>query len=212
MKKDPYKILRVNRSAGLEEIKAAYRKLITKHHPDRNPGNAKAEEKFKEVQWAWDLLSDAARRNRFDSTGDSDDQRCADTEVLNTISGVLTEAIGHGVLDGDVVEEMRKALRGGRQTMEKRDKELKTRRKKLEKLAGRFKVEGDSENVLAMVVNSHVAEIDKQVAHNDRFMDLNQRCLDFLKPYSCPGDLIRGVFAYGGMGTTATATTTSSSY
>lgn len=204
--KDPYKILKVNRSASLEEIKAAYRKLITKHHPDRNPGNAKAEEKFKEVQWAWDLLSDAARRDRFDSTGDSDDKPCADTEVLNTVSGILTEAIGHGALDGDVVEQMRNALKSGRQIMVNRDKELKAKRAKLEKLSGRFKVEGDGDNVLSMVTKRHVDNIDKEIASNDRFLDLNQRCLDFLKPYSCPGDLIRGVFAYGGMGTTATST------
>uniref|UniRef100_UPI0025EEE4D0 J domain-containing protein n=1 Tax=Sphingomonas sp. TaxID=28214 RepID=UPI0025EEE4D0 len=68
---DPYKILHVNRSAGLDEIQAAYRKLAKRWHPDRNPGNPRAEAKFKDVQTAWEILGDAERRARFDATGDT---------------------------------------------------------------------------------------------------------------------------------------------
>jgi hypothetical protein len=63
---DPYKLLGVPRDATPEAIKAAYRKLARKHHPDLNPGKPEAEERFKAVSVANELLSDPERRARFD--------------------------------------------------------------------------------------------------------------------------------------------------
>ena len=63
---DPYKTLGVTRSASQDDIRRAYRKLAKKHHPDLNPDNAKAEDIFKGVTAANDLLSDPERRARFD--------------------------------------------------------------------------------------------------------------------------------------------------
>ena len=58
MDKDLYAVLGVSEQAGADEIKLAYRKLAMKYHPDRNPGNPLAEEKFKEIQYAYEILSD----------------------------------------------------------------------------------------------------------------------------------------------------------
>jgi DnaJ-class molecular chaperone len=64
--KDPYAILGVKREATADEIRSAYRQLAKKLHPDLNPGDKGAEEKFKEVAAAYDLLGDAEKRARFD--------------------------------------------------------------------------------------------------------------------------------------------------
>ncbi len=64
-----YKTLGVSKKASEEEIKKAYRKLARKYHPDRNSGDATAEEKFKEVQGAYDTLSDPEKRKEYDSGG-----------------------------------------------------------------------------------------------------------------------------------------------
>lgn len=69
--KDYYKILGVERNASKEEIKRAYRKLALKTHPDRNPGNSKAEERFKEINEAYQVLSDPGKRARYDQLGES---------------------------------------------------------------------------------------------------------------------------------------------
>jgi len=69
--KDYYKILGVERNASPEEIKRTYRKLAMKYHPDRNPGNKQAEEKFKEINEANEVLSDPEKRARYDQLGDS---------------------------------------------------------------------------------------------------------------------------------------------
>ena len=65
--KDPYEILGVARTASAEDLQKAYRKLAKKLHPDLNPGNAEAEEKFKELAGAYDLVGDAEKRKKFDS-------------------------------------------------------------------------------------------------------------------------------------------------
>jgi len=66
LKKDYYAILGVSKTAEPSEIKKAYRKLAQKHHPDTNPGNPNAEERFKEISEAHDVLSDATKRSEYD--------------------------------------------------------------------------------------------------------------------------------------------------
>lgn len=70
-KKDYYKVLGVDKSASQDEIKKAYRKLALKHHPDRNPDNKQAEEKFKEAAQAYEILSDSQKRKQYDQFGHS---------------------------------------------------------------------------------------------------------------------------------------------
>jgi hypothetical protein len=63
---DPYEALGVGRNASQDDIQKAYRKLAKKHHPDLNPGNKQAEEKFKDIGTAYDILGDPEKRARFD--------------------------------------------------------------------------------------------------------------------------------------------------
>ena len=69
--KDYYQVLGLNRSASADDIKTAYRKLARKFHPDLNPGDKAAEERFKELQEAYDVLSDAENRKLYDQYGDN---------------------------------------------------------------------------------------------------------------------------------------------
>ena len=70
-----YDTLGVKKGASADEIKKAYRKLAAKYHPDKNPGDAAAEEKFKEVQNAYDTLSDGEKRKQYDTFGSANGRR-----------------------------------------------------------------------------------------------------------------------------------------
>jgi len=67
--KDYYKILEVEKTANAESIKKAYRKLANKYHPDKNPNNKEAEDKFKEINEANEILSDPEKRKKYDTLG-----------------------------------------------------------------------------------------------------------------------------------------------
>jgi molecular chaperone DnaJ len=72
MAKDYYEILGVEKNATEDDIKKAFRKMALKYHPDKNPGDKQAEEKFKEINEAYQVLSDPQKRSQYDQFGTAD--------------------------------------------------------------------------------------------------------------------------------------------
>ncbi|MDR1728847.1 MAG: molecular chaperone DnaJ [Acidobacteriota bacterium] len=102
-KRDCYEVLGVARNATDQEIKSAYRKLAVKYHPDKNPGDADAEEKFKEAAEAYSILSDADKRARYDRYGYSGMQggfSGFDPSTFSDFGDILGEFFGFGDIFG----------------------------------------------------------------------------------------------------------------
>lgn len=106
-KRDYYEVLGVSRDADVKEIKAAYRKLAVKYHPDKNPGNPEAEEQFKEAAEAYAVLSDREKRARYDRFGHQGVGGAAgagpagfDPSIFADFSDILGDVFGFGFAGG----------------------------------------------------------------------------------------------------------------
>jgi DnaJ-class molecular chaperone len=99
-KRDLYKVLGVARGVEADALKKAYRKLARRHHPDVNPGDKAAEEKFKEISEAYDVLSDAAKRRNYDEFGEVSLQGGFDAEQARRAREAFGARFGGGAAGG----------------------------------------------------------------------------------------------------------------
>src|SRR2546422_2768487 len=122
-KRDYYEVLGVARGASDQEIKSAYRKLAMQFHPDRNPNNPDAEEKFKEASEAYAVLADAEKRGLYDRFGHAGVGNAGagtgfDATVFQDFSDIFGEFFGFGDLFGG-------GGRSGRRTRAQRGADLR---------------------------------------------------------------------------------------
>lgn len=106
-KRDYYEVLGVQRNASADEIKKSYRKLALQFHPDRNPNNKDAEDKFKEATEAYEVLSEQQKRQRYDQFGHQGMRGGADYQSYNDVNDIFThfgDIFGGG--GGGIFEEM----------------------------------------------------------------------------------------------------------
>lgn len=121
MSKDYYKILGVSRNATQEEIKSAFRKLALKYHPDRNPGDKEAESKFKEINEAYEVLSNQEKRKMYDMYGEEGIR-----EGMGGFSaGGFDPFSDINDIFGDVFESFFGDIRRGGRTRRRRGEDLK---------------------------------------------------------------------------------------
>ncbi len=103
MAKDYYAVLGVEKTSGADQIKKAYRKLALKYHPDKNPGDKKAEERFKEITEAYAVLSDPEKKQQYDQFGDTGfHQRFSQEDIFRNVDlGNIFREFGFGGRGGD---------------------------------------------------------------------------------------------------------------
>src|SRR3990172_1039003 len=109
MAKSYYETLGLKRDASQKEIKAAYRRLARKHHPDVNPGDAGAEGRFKEINRAFEVLSDADKRAKYDRYGESWEQ----AEAFQRAHAAQGGRGGSQTFTFDINELLRRQGQGG---------------------------------------------------------------------------------------------------
>lgn len=158
-----YRVLKVKKTATPEEIKTAYKKLAMQHHPDRNPGDAKAEERFKAVGEAFEVLSDERKRKEYDETGKvsggigRDPDSDLHQSVMQILRNILTDlALANTLKRREVIKLFQARVEeAGIRPLEKQLKELKILAEQFEDAATRFDTT-EPVNVLKEMMESSV--------------------------------------------------------
>ena len=124
-KRDYYQVLGVKRDAEADEIKKAYRQLALKNHPDKNPGDAEAEKRFKEAAEAYEVLSDREKRQRYDRYGHAGLEGAGVHDFRNAedIMSAFGDIFGGGVF-GDLFGSRRRGPRPGQDLLMKLEIDL----------------------------------------------------------------------------------------
>ena len=124
-KRDYYEVLGLKKDAGADDIKKAYRQMALKNHPDRNPGDAEAEGRFKEAAEAYEVLSDQPKRQRYDRYGHAGLEGSAHHDFKNAddIMSAFGDIFGGGMF-GDLFQQRRRGPRPGQDLLMKLEIEL----------------------------------------------------------------------------------------
>ena len=125
-KRDFYEVLGVRKDSGADDIKKAYRQMAMKNHPDRNPGDAEAEKRFKEAAEAYEILSDQGKRQRYDRYGHAGVEGAAHHDFRNSedIMSAFGDIFGGGGIFGDLFGQRQRGPRGGQDLLMKLEIEL----------------------------------------------------------------------------------------
>ena len=124
-KRDYYEILGLKKDAGGDDVKKAYRQMALKNHPDRNPGDAAAEGRFKEAAEAYEILSDQNKRARYDRYGHAGIEGAAQHDFRNSddIMSAFGDIFGGGIF-GDLFQQRKRGPRAGQDLLMKLEIEL----------------------------------------------------------------------------------------
>src|SRR5919112_4684874 len=124
-KRDYYQVLGVSRTAAADEIKKAYRQLALKNHPDKNPGDVEAEQRFKEAAEAYEVLSDPEKRQRYDRYGHAglNGAGVHDFRSADDFMSAFSEIFGGGLF-GDMFGTRRRGPRPGQDLLVRLEIEL----------------------------------------------------------------------------------------
>lgn len=187
---DFYQVLGVRRSAADGEIRAAYRKLAQRWHPDRPTGDL---ETYQRIQRAYDVLSDDQRRRHYDEHGDTPTGPHVREAAMQTLCTMLTEAIvnpNHGVdIDHhDLVGVMRKNIVQGRSSLPQRRKDGEENIRRIERTIKRLRRKPGGDDILRVMLEQQIKGVRAAIENLKRDDLIGAEMLKILEDYTYKPD------------------------
>lgn len=177
---NPYTILEVTPQASDEEIKKKFRTLAQKYHPDRG-GN---EEMFKQVNLAYSILSDPARRKHFDKTGEYNINQSIREEALGNIAMILTIFINKINPDlEDLIVLMRNDINGEKNKTHTAIADALVTITKLEKALKKIRRKKEGENILKMFAMEQIKQQENHINNLNKKLEVCDKMLEILDDY-----------------------------
>jgi len=183
---DPYKILRIGKTASMEQVKIAYKRAVKVHHPDVKGGDA---EKFDLATRAYRILSDPNLREKYDNTGQISENRIADEskmvtdELLSLFNTLITQNIVFKPVD--LIGIMKDAVENEIGNIVDNIKEGQSRARALEKLKKRMKTKKGHPNQLNQSIDYHIRQTNESLAKIEQRTHILELVLAELDFYEC---------------------------
>ena len=189
MSESLYELLGVGRDASPEDIKAAYRRAAMEHHPDRNPDDPGANERFQAVQRAYETLSDPDKRAYYDQHGDAPGpQMDPESALREDAISIFMEAMnqsGPQPAQRDIVQLMEGVVMGKQMTIRQSLQQTESMIARLEKVSGRIhRKEGAGPNVLASFLEQDIAGKRQQCQRFRDMLEHGERLMEYIRTYT----------------------------
>jgi curved DNA-binding protein CbpA len=178
---NPYDILEITPQASDEEIKKKFRTLAQRYHPDRVGGN---EEKFKQINLAYSILSDPVRKKLFDSTGQYNVNPSLREEAINNLARLLSHFINQ--IDPDLenlIVCMKNDIQREKITLSTQISNCISAITKLEKFLRKIKRKKDGENILKSFVANQIVSQENNINSHNRNLEVCDKMLEILEDY-----------------------------
>jgi curved DNA-binding protein CbpA len=178
---NPYDILEITPQASDEEIKKKFRTLAQRYHPDRVGGN---EEKFKQINLAYSILSDPVRKKIFDSTGQYNVNPSLREEAINNLARLLSHFINQ--IDPDLenlIVCMKNDIQREKITLSTQISNCISAITKLEKFLRKIKRKKDGENILKAFVANQIVSQENNINSHNRNLEVCDKMLEILEDY-----------------------------
>lgn len=180
---NPYKILGVERNATADEIKKAYKGLAQKHHPDKSNGD---EERFKEINLAYDILYDAKKREEYDRTGDVKKATSITNQAINLFMNTFVARLAgtsHLLGSANPFDQVRNDITRYRNESKNSIPDIKNRKERLEKRYSKVKNINDHLNLIKNWVIDAMASLDMEIEKKKEQIEVSDEALKFCDKY-----------------------------
>ncbi len=188
---DPYDVLKVHRMDNKKTIKDAYRRLSKAYHPDKNPNDKEAEDRFKGIATAYEILSDPEKKKMFDEHGvvTTKDQmkRKAQALVQQCFQALIAQYGLERILVVDVMKEMRSLMDQGIVEVEKKIKESEETIRLIDKIINKFTFK-DPKNPIQAMLDNDKAKHEATILQMNSEKVIAKRTYDLLKDYEFDAD------------------------
>lgn len=195
MSDDPYETLGVGRDASPEEITKAYRKAARENHPDRNPGDSEAENRYLAACEAFSLLDDPDRRREYDQTGRTGQKRRPEAAFMEVLHRVMMQEImtrRDSVVRTDLVGAMRSVIEDFKSQIRQKVKQAEADKKRFIEVKSRLTAEDGTENFLVTSLQAEIAALERHLIDAAAEMDKMDKALAYLAKLSYRSDQGKG--------------------
>jgi DnaJ-class molecular chaperone len=175
---NPYETLDVAADATDKEIKQAYRSRAQKSHPDREGGDAEA---FHEITLAYDVLSDPARRTKFDKTGECGEEPSIQAQAEARIVVMFNQILDEPKFRGSITKKVTEIVSAVTGQLIGEKQKAETELKRLEKISGRVKAKG--QNLFETLINQKVRKLQAEIKAAEQEEAIIAEALSILRDY-----------------------------